>query len=82
MKEPFVENGCGELSRQFSESESLDSLMSIEELAKTLGVCSRSVRRAVDRKELPQPVKVGNAVRFFKSEVLAYLRRLREQRAI
>ena len=58
-----------------------DPLLSLEQVANILGVCVRSVRRLVDRGELPRPVRVGRAVRMFKSEVDAYLQGLREQRA-
>ena len=73
MKKLRVQNEFGEPGHNSPDAHDVDPLLSIIEVAKTLGVCSRSVRRGVDRKELPQPVKVGNAVRFFKSEVLAYL---------
>lgn len=55
-------------------------LLRLVEVAKILGVCVRSVRRAIARGELPRPVRVGRSVRLFQSDVLAYLQRLREQR--
>ncbi len=55
-------------------------LVSLEAVAKDLGICPRSVRRLVDRGELPPPVRIGGAVRMFKSEVDAYLNRLRQVR--
>lgn len=55
-------------------------LLKLAEVAAILGVCSRSVSRAIDRGELPKPVRVGRSVRLFESDVLAYLQRLREQR--
>jgi excisionase family DNA binding protein len=64
------------------ENDNFDPLISLEDVARILGVCVRSVRRMADRGELPRPVKVGRAVRLFKSEVMAYLKRLREQRAV
>jgi excisionase family DNA binding protein len=59
-----------------------DGLLSLSEVAKILGVCVRSVRRAIARKELPPPVRVGRAVRLFRRDVAAYLQRLREQRGV
>ena len=55
-------------------------LLKLGEVAKTLGVCVRSVRRAIARGELPKPVRVGRSVRLFQSDVVAYLQRLRQQR--
>ncbi|MGD0260720.1 MAG: helix-turn-helix domain-containing protein [Verrucomicrobiota bacterium] len=59
----------------------IEPLLSLAEVAKILGKCVRSVRRSIDRGELPKPVRVGGALRLFKSDVEAYLQRLREQRA-
>jgi excisionase family DNA binding protein len=56
-------------------------LLSLSEAAAILGVCVRSVRRSIDRGELPKPVRVGRAVRMFKSDIDTYLQRLREKRA-
>jgi excisionase family DNA binding protein len=57
-----------------------DPLLNLREVAKTLGICVRSVRRAIDRGELPRPVRVGRVVRLFTSDVNTYLQRLRKQR--
>jgi len=65
-----------------TKSEVEDRLLDFAEVSRVLGVCARSVRRAVDRGELPKPVRVGRSVRLFKSDVEAYLRRLREQRGL
>jgi excisionase family DNA binding protein len=62
-------------------SGSEEMLLSLSEVAATLGVCVRSVRRSIDRGELPKPVRVGRAVRMFKSDIDTYLERLRERRA-
>jgi excisionase family DNA binding protein len=62
-------------------SQPVEVLLSLPEVAAILGVCVRSVRRSIDRGELPKPVRVGRAVRMFKSDVDTYLERLREQRA-
>jgi excisionase family DNA binding protein len=64
-----------------NDNEKADLLLTLRQVAEILGVCVRSVRRSIDRGELPKPVRVGRAVRMFKSDVDAYLQRLREQRA-
>lgn len=58
----------------------LDRVMRFPEIAGVLGVCVRSVRRMIDRGELPPCVRVGRAVGLMQSEVEAYLNRVREQR--
>jgi excisionase family DNA binding protein len=63
-----------------SEGKSLDRVMRLPEIAEVLGVCVRSVRRMVDRGELPPCVRVGRAVGLMQSEIEAYLNRVREQR--
>lgn len=69
------------MQTQNENQKGLDSLVSLEDVARALGLCVRSVRRMIDRGELPQPVRVGRAVRMFQSEVNAYMQKLREQRA-
>ena len=59
---------------------SLDRVMRLPEIARVLGVCVRSVRRMVDRGELPPWVRVGRAVGLMQSEVEACLNRMRQQR--
>ncbi len=63
-----------------NEGKSLDRVMRLAEIARVLGVCVRSVRRMVDRGELPRCVRVGRAVGLMQSEVDAYLNRMREHR--
>jgi excisionase family DNA binding protein len=58
----------------------LDRVMRLPEIAGVLGVCVRSVRRMIDRGELPPCVRVGRAVGLLQSEIEAYLQRVREQR--
>jgi excisionase family DNA binding protein len=58
----------------------LDRVMRLPEIAKVLGVCVRSVRRMIDRGELPQPVRIGHAVGLMQSDIAAFLERMREQR--
>jgi excisionase family DNA binding protein len=77
----------GKKSRVGKESEmnnddgkKLDRIMRLREIAAVLGVCVRSVRRMIDRGELPPCVRVGRAVGLMQSEVEAYLNRVREQR--
>ena len=59
-----------------------DPLLNLREVAGILGACVRSVRRSIDRGELAKPARVGRTVRLFKSDVDAYLSKLREQRAV
>ena len=60
----------------------LDRVMRFPEIAMVLGVCVRSVRRMIDRHELPPPVRVGRAVGLMQSEIEAYLQRVRQERGI
>jgi excisionase family DNA binding protein len=62
------------------EAKKLDRVMRLPEIATVLGVCVRSVRRMIDRGELPPCVRVGRAVGLMQSEIEAYLNRMREQR--
>ena len=64
------------------EAKKLDRVMRLPEIAAVLGVCVRSVRRMVDRGELPPCVRVGRAVGLMQSEIEAYQNRIREQRGI
>jgi len=58
----------------------MDRVMRLPEIATVLGICVRSVRRMIDRGELPPCVRVGRAVGLMQSEIEAYLNRVREQR--
>jgi excisionase family DNA binding protein len=58
----------------------LDRVMRLPEVAGVLGVCVRSVRRMIDRGELPPCVRVGRAVGLMQSEIEAYLERMRNER--
>ena len=58
-----------------------DRLIDFKETAHLLGdISERSVRRLIARGELPQPVKVLSAPRLYRSEVLAYLEKLKTKR--
>ena len=59
----------------------LDRVMRLPELAKTFGVCERTVRRRSDCGELPELVRVGHAVGMLESKVEAHLDRLRTEKA-
>ena len=64
-----------------NESETkLDRVMRLPEIAQSLGVCARSVRRMIDRGELPRLVRVGRAVGLMQSDIKAFLERMRQQR--
>ena len=58
----------------------LDRVMRLPEIAVSLGVCERSVRRMTDRGELPRLVRVGRAVGLMQSDIKAFLERMRQQR--
>lgn len=51
----------------------LPELLSVEQIAMKFNLCTRSIWRLVAKGELPQPVLVGSARRWFESEVTAYL---------
>jgi predicted DNA-binding transcriptional regulator AlpA len=58
-----------------------DRLVDFKETAHLLGnISERSVRRLIARGDLPQPVKVLSAPRLYRSEVFAYLEKLRTKR--
>jgi excisionase family DNA binding protein len=59
----------------------LDRVMRLPEIAVSLGVCVRLVRRMTDRGELPRLVRVGRAVGLMQSDIEAFLERMREQRS-
>ena len=50
-----------------------DEFLSYEELAKRLNVDKRTIRRDVERKRLPEPVRIGRCPRFRWPAVLASL---------
>ncbi len=54
-------------------------LLSHRQVAEMLGVCARTVRRAVARGHLPPPLKFGGAVRFHRDDVNRFLRKLHER---
>lgn len=57
-----------------------DRLLSVDEVAGILHVSDRSVWRLVANGDLPKPARVGRCARWFKSEVQAYLDKLKQQR--
>ena len=57
-----------------------DSMIDLKEFAALCRVNIRTVYRLIAKKELPQPLKVGHSVRFFKSDVVDYFERLKRQR--
>lgn len=58
-----------------------ERLVDLLQVAGILGVSKRSVHRLIASGELPQPVKIGHASRFFLSDMENYLAGKREQRA-
>ena len=59
----------------------LDRVMRLPEIAASLGVCVRSVRRMTDRGELPRLVRVGRAVGLMQSDIELHIERMRNERA-
>ena len=59
-----------------SESAITDRLVSVQTLAEFLGVCIRTVRRMVERGQLPRPLRLGGVVRFSWAEVQETLKRI------
>jgi excisionase family DNA binding protein len=49
------------------------------EFAKLLNVSMRSVERGLARGELPKPIRIGRLLRWRRSAVTEYLKRLEEQ---
>jgi predicted DNA-binding transcriptional regulator AlpA len=61
------------------ESNSLDPLITLREVAKMISRSVREVWREIDRGNLPKPV-AGRPARLFLSDVAKYLKKLREDR--
>lgn len=62
-------------------NEERSSLLTIQKVAKSLGVCRRTLEREISRGNFPRPLKVGTASRWPESDLQAYLDRLHQQRA-
>jgi predicted DNA-binding transcriptional regulator AlpA len=68
-------------SMNSSPSSQDDRLIDFKETAHLLGdISERSVRRLIARGDLPRPVKVLSAPRLYRSEVFAYLEKLKTKR--
>jgi predicted DNA-binding transcriptional regulator AlpA len=61
------------------ESNSLDPLITLREVAKMISRSVREVWREIDRGNLPKPV-AGRPARLFLSDVANYLKKLRADR--
>ena len=57
-----------------------ERLLSLAEVARLLGVCSRTVRRLIQKQEFPKPVKIGACLRFYENEIRGYIEQLKERR--
>jgi predicted DNA-binding transcriptional regulator AlpA len=57
-----------------------DRLLDIKEVGQQLAICPRTVNRMVAAGELPPPVKVRTASRWYLSDVNDYLMRLKRNR--
>jgi predicted DNA-binding transcriptional regulator AlpA len=55
-------------------------LVSVDEIASRFDLCTRSIWRLVDAGELPQPIHVGHARRWYASDIENYLKLLTEKR--
>jgi predicted DNA-binding transcriptional regulator AlpA len=55
-------------------------LLSVEEIAVKFNLCTRSIWRLVASRELPQPIHVGSARRWYASEIEGYLKKQTEKR--
>jgi prophage regulatory protein len=69
------QSGCRSIQDQYGES-----LVDLHAVAERLGVATRTIHRLIAAGELPPPVKVGRASRWFNSDVDRYLDRLRQAR--
>lgn len=57
-----------------------ETLLTVKALGESLGVCSRTVWRMVDRCELPRPFKIGNRGRWKAGRVVAWINRLADRK--
>ena len=62
-----------------SNANSLDPLITLRDVAKTIGRSVREVWREISRGKLPRPVP-GRPARLFESDVRTYLEKLRVER--
>ena len=62
-----------------SNANSLDPLITLRDVAKTIGRSVREVWREISRGKLPRPVP-GRPARLFESDVRTYLEKLRAER--
>jgi excisionase family DNA binding protein len=56
-----------------------DRFLSVKKVAELLSICSRGVWRLVNRGEIPQPVHVGRAARWYESDIQRYMHELRDR---
>jgi len=77
--------GSDTTDTKFVNSESVvglkdDRLINIKTVAHILGVCPRTVNRMVAAGELPPPVRVRTASRWYMSEIVSLLAKLKQCR--
>jgi predicted DNA-binding transcriptional regulator AlpA len=58
----------------------IPQLLSVEQIAMSLNVCTRSIWRLVGKGDLPQPIKVGHARRWYALDIEMYLKGQTEKR--
>lgn len=59
---------------------SVDRLLTLGEAAARLSVSTRTLYRLIQDGQFPKPVRVGAGSRFFESDLILYLDRLRRGR--
>ena len=59
-----------------------DKLISVKQVAETLGRSERQIWRMVQDAELPGPVRMGHSSRWYWSEIEGYLQQLKGQRNV
>ena len=55
-------------------------LLDKRQVAQLLGICTRTLERLLARGVFPVPVRVGRSVKWFVTDVEAYLAKLRKER--
>ena len=64
-------------------ADNVGRLLKTNEVCALLGYCARTIRRKIQRGELPKPIKVGKGnggVRFLETEIQALLQARKAQR--
>ncbi len=62
----------------FATSLELPRLLTLRQVAQSLGVCKRTIEREIANGRFPRPLKIGRSSRVPLSAVQAYVRKLAE----